>query len=92
MPSYGIKADVENLDFDKQTQICRCTRNQPSQGSNPRNDWVWVKQSPERWCTTWVASVAVTAAIYAEYLIIPEIILITGLHLQIQLYSKILEN
>jgi hypothetical protein len=41
---HGVKVEVEDLNGDRQFQICRCTGNQPWRGRDRRNDWVWVKQ------------------------------------------------
>jgi hypothetical protein len=45
---HGIKVQVEGLDGDRITQMCRCTGSQSWPGGDRRNDWVWVKQRPGR--------------------------------------------
>jgi len=41
---HGIKVQVEGLDGECISQMCRCTGNQSRRGGDRRNDWVWVKQ------------------------------------------------
>jgi len=45
---HGIKVQVEGLDGERISQICRCTGSQSWCGGDRRNDWVWVKQRPGR--------------------------------------------
>ena len=45
---HGIKVQVEGLDGEHITQRCRCTGSKSWRGGDRRNDWVWVKQHPER--------------------------------------------
>jgi len=45
---HGIKVQVEGLDGERISQMCRCTGSQSWCGGNRRNDWVWVKQRPGR--------------------------------------------
>jgi len=44
--SHGIKVQVEGLDGERVSLICRCTGSQSWCGGDRRNDWVWVKQRP----------------------------------------------
>jgi len=44
----GIKVQVEGLDGERISQMCRCTGSQSWCGGDQRNDWVWVKQRPGR--------------------------------------------
>ena len=44
----GIKVQVEGLDGQCISQMCRCTGSQSCQGGDRRNDWLWVKQPPGR--------------------------------------------
>jgi len=46
--SPGIKVQVEGLDGEPISQMCRCTESQSWRGEDRRNDWVWVKQRPGR--------------------------------------------
>jgi len=39
---HGIKVQVEGLDGERISQICRCTGSQSWRGGDRRNDWVWV--------------------------------------------------
>jgi len=41
---HGIKVQVEGLDGEYKSQMCRCTGSQSWRRGDPRNDWVWVKQ------------------------------------------------
>ena len=43
---HAIKVEVDDLDGDKKTQMCRCTGEKPWRGAQKRNDWVWVRQRP----------------------------------------------
>jgi hypothetical protein len=45
---HGLKVQVEGLDGERISQICRCTGSQSWRGEDRRNDWVWVKQHPGR--------------------------------------------
>jgi len=46
--SHGIKVQVEGLDGERISQMCRCTASQSWHGGDRRKDWVWVKQRPGR--------------------------------------------
>jgi len=41
---HGIKVQVEGLDGERISQMCRCTGSQSWRRGARRNDWVWVKQ------------------------------------------------
>jgi len=41
---HSIKVQVEGLEGERISQICRCTGSQSWRGGDGRNDWVWVKQ------------------------------------------------
>jgi hypothetical protein len=45
---HGFKVQVEGLDGERISQMCRCTGSQSCRGGDQRNDWVWVKQRPGR--------------------------------------------
>jgi hypothetical protein len=45
---HGIKIQVEGLDGERISQMCRCTGSQCWRGGDRRNVWVWVKQRPGR--------------------------------------------
>jgi len=45
---HGIKVQVEGLDGERISQMCRCTGSQSWCGGDRRNNWVWVKQLPGR--------------------------------------------
>jgi hypothetical protein len=45
---HFIKVQVEGLDGEPISQICRCTGSQSWGGGGRRNDWVWVKELPGR--------------------------------------------
>jgi len=45
---HGIKFQVEGLDGEHISQICRCTGSQSWCRGDRRNDWVWVKQRSGR--------------------------------------------
>jgi hypothetical protein len=45
---HGIKVQVEGLEGERISQMCRCTGSQSWRGGDRRNDWVWVKQQPWR--------------------------------------------
>jgi len=45
---HGIKVQVEGLEGECISQMCRCTESQSLCGGDQRNDWVWVKQRPGR--------------------------------------------
>jgi hypothetical protein len=44
----GSKVQVEGLDGERISQMCRCTGSQSWRGGDRQNDWVWVKQCPGR--------------------------------------------
>jgi len=44
----GIKFQVEGLDGECISQMCRCTGSQSWHAGDRRNDWVWVKQCSRR--------------------------------------------
>jgi len=47
--NHGIsKVQVEGLEGERISQICRCTGSQSWRGGDRRNDWVWGKQHPGR--------------------------------------------
>jgi hypothetical protein len=41
---HRIKIQVQGLDGERISQMCRCTRSQSWRGGDGPNDWVWVKQ------------------------------------------------
>jgi len=45
---HGNNVQVEGLDAERISQMCRCTGGQSWRGGDRRNDWVWVKQRPGR--------------------------------------------
>jgi len=45
---HGIKVQVDGLEGERISQMCRCTGSQSWRGGDRRNDWVWVKQRPGR--------------------------------------------
>jgi hypothetical protein len=45
---HGIKVQVEGLDGERISQMCRCTGSQSWRGVDRRKDWVWVNQRPGR--------------------------------------------
>jgi len=45
---HGIKVQVQGLDGEYISQICRCTVSQSQRRGDRRNDWVWVQQRPGR--------------------------------------------
>jgi hypothetical protein len=45
---HSIQVQVERLDGERISQMCRCTGSQSWRGGDRRNDWVWVKQRPRR--------------------------------------------
>jgi len=45
----GIKFQVDGLDRDHMSQMCRCTGSQSWCRGDRRNDWRWVKQRPGRY-------------------------------------------
>jgi len=45
---HGINVQVEGLDGERISQMCRCTGSQGWRGGDGRNDRVWVKQPPGR--------------------------------------------
>jgi len=56
---HGIKVQVEGLEGERTSQMCRCTGSQSWRGGNRWNDCVRVKQRPGRcygalnWCLPW---------------------------------------
>jgi len=40
----GIEVEVEGVDGERISQMCRCTESQSWRQRDRRNDWVWVKQ------------------------------------------------
>jgi hypothetical protein len=45
---HGINVQVEGLDGERMSQMCRCTESQSWRGVDRRKNWVWVKQRPGR--------------------------------------------
>jgi hypothetical protein len=45
---HCIKVQVEGLDVERISQLCRCTGSQRLRGGVRLNDWVWVNQRPGR--------------------------------------------
>jgi len=45
---HGIQVQVEGLEGERISQMCRCTESKSWRGGDRRNDWVWVKQRPGR--------------------------------------------
>jgi len=45
---HGIKVQVEGIDGERISQICRCTGSQSWRGGDRRNHWVWAEQRPVR--------------------------------------------
>jgi hypothetical protein len=45
---YGIKVQVEGLDGERISQMCRWTGSQSWRAGDRRNDWVWANQRPGR--------------------------------------------
>jgi len=45
---HGIKIQVEGIEGEHISQICRCTGSQSWRGGNQWNDLVWVKHCPGR--------------------------------------------
>jgi len=45
---HGIKVQVEGLEGERISQMCRCTRSKIWRGGDRRNDWVWGMQRPAR--------------------------------------------
>jgi hypothetical protein len=45
---HCIKIQVEGLDGERISQMCRCTGSQSWHRGDRQNDWVWVKQRPGR--------------------------------------------
>jgi len=45
---HGIKVQVEGLEGERISQMCRCTGSQSWHRGDRQNDWVWVKQRPGR--------------------------------------------
>jgi len=43
---HGIKVQVEGVDGELISQMCRCTGGPSWRGGDRRNDWVWAKQHP----------------------------------------------
>jgi hypothetical protein len=46
---HSIKVQVEGLEGECISQMCRCTGSQSWRVGDRRNDWVWVKQHPGRY-------------------------------------------
>jgi len=46
---HGIKVQVEGLDGERISQMCRCTGSQRWCGGDRRNELVWSNQRPGRW-------------------------------------------
>jgi len=46
---HGIKVQVEGLEGQRISQMCRCTGSQSWRGGNRLHDGEWVKQRPGRW-------------------------------------------
>jgi len=46
--NHGIKVQVEGLEGDRISQICRCKGSQSWRGGDSWNGWVWIKQHPVR--------------------------------------------
>jgi hypothetical protein len=44
----GIKVQVEGLDGEHISQMCRCPGSRSWRGGVRQNDWIWVKQHPGR--------------------------------------------
>jgi len=45
---HAIKVQVEGLEGERISQMCRCTGSQSWHGGDQRNDRVWVKKRPGR--------------------------------------------
>jgi len=45
---HGIKVQVENLDGERISQICRCTGSQSWHSGNQRNNWLLANECPKR--------------------------------------------
>jgi len=45
---HGIKVQVEGLEGERISEMCRCTGSQSWRGGDRRNDGVWAKQHPGR--------------------------------------------
>jgi hypothetical protein len=45
---HGIKVQVEGLEVERISQMCRSTGSKSRRGGDRLNDWVWVKQCPGR--------------------------------------------
>jgi hypothetical protein len=45
---HGIEVQVEGLDGEHISQMCRCTESQSWRGGDRQNDWVWVMQRSGR--------------------------------------------
>jgi len=41
---HGLKVQVEGLEGEHMSQMCRCTGSQSWRGGDRRNQWVWIKQ------------------------------------------------
>jgi len=44
----GIRVQIDSVDGERISQMCRCTGSQNWRRGDRRNDWVWVKQLPGR--------------------------------------------
>jgi len=47
---HGIQVQVEGLEGECISQMCRCTGSQSCHGGDRQDDWVWVKQCLGRYC------------------------------------------
>ena len=45
---HGSKVQVEGLESERISHMCRCTGSRSWRGGDQRIDWVWVKQCPGR--------------------------------------------
>jgi hypothetical protein len=45
---HGINVQIDGLDGERISQMCRCTGSQSWRGGDRWNDWVWVMQRPRR--------------------------------------------
>jgi len=45
---HGITVQVEGVDGERISQMCRCTGSQSWHGGDQWADWLWVKQRPGR--------------------------------------------
>jgi len=49
---HGIMVQVESLEGERISQMCRCTGSQLWRGGDQPNDWVWEQRRPGRWYRT----------------------------------------